>query len=70
MKVQLTHKLEFTCSAPPMLSELQAMVETALKDGFAPTSTVHISAGVDERDHDYTFRATIGAEPRAQEGEK
>ncbi len=70
MKVQLTHKLEFTTTAPPMLSELEGMIETALKNGFDRSATVYIRAGTDDRDHDYSFHASIGSEPVAQEREK
>lgn len=62
MKKTLTHKLEFTVSAPPMISELEAMIDAALKDGFSRDTPVYIRAGTDERDHDYTFHATIGKE--------
>jgi len=61
MKCELTHKLEFTAAAPPMLSELQGMVETALRDGFPATTPVYIRVSVDEETgKGYTFYAVIG----------
>lgn len=60
MKVELTHKLEFRTNTPPMISELEEMIGAALKDGFPRDTPVYIRAGTDERDHDYTFYASIG----------
>lgn len=67
MKVELTHKLEFKADAPPMISELEAMIQTALKDGFPRDTPVYIRAATDDRDHDYTFYASIGKPEEAMQ---
>ena len=61
MKIELTRKLEFRTEWQPMISELEGMIERALKDGFPRDTPVYIRAGTDERDHDYSFYASIGA---------
>ena len=70
MQVELTHKLEFRLGCQPMISELEGMIETALKDGFPRETPVYIRAGTDERDHDYSFYASIGAGVDANEKRK
>lgn len=67
MNAKLTHKLEFTLAAQPMLSELEVMIETALRAGFPRETPVYIRAGTDERDHDYSFHATVGRDEEPAE---
>ena len=62
MKVTQTNKLEFTVNTPPMISELEGVLATALRYGFSRETPVYIRAGTDERDHDYTFCASIGTQ--------
>jgi hypothetical protein len=64
MKVTQTNKLEFTVNTPPMISELEGMLAAALKHGFSRETPVYIRAGTDERDHDYTFYASIGTQDK------
>jgi hypothetical protein len=62
VEAKLVHKLEFTAKSYPLLSELDALIKTAIDHGFDMSTPVVISAGTDERDHDYVFKAVIGAE--------
>jgi hypothetical protein len=62
MNVTQTHKLEFRNNQPPTINELKGVLAVAEKAGFSGDTPVYIRAGTDDRDRDYYFVATIGAD--------
>ena len=71
MNATLTHRFEFHKTTRPTIAELERICALARADGFDGDTLVHIDAGTDPRDHDYSFHAAIGTEPKpvAEEGE-
>lgn len=66
MKVDLTHKLEFRLSREPTIHDLYGLLDMARAEGMPGETPVYIRAGQDERDHGYTFYASILRVPASQ----